>query len=63
MARLYSDQVINFLEFGKEFFSTHMTVFEPDSTFKLLWDALVIILIVINIFYIPLKISFNISKY
>ncbi len=32
---------------------------EPDSIFKLIWDLTLLIFILLNIFYIPMKISFH----
>lgn len=32
---------------------------DPDSTFKLFWDIFVLVQIVINIFYIPMKLGFG----
>jgi hypothetical protein len=34
-------------------------VIQPDSLFKVVWDSLVIMVIIVNIFYIPMKLSFN----
>lgn len=35
---------------------------QPESGLKLIWDMLVLILIIINMFYIPMKLSFDIQK-
>lgn len=32
---------------------------EPDSLFKIFWDIFVLIQIVLNIFYIPMKVGFD----
>jgi hypothetical protein len=34
----------------------------PDHTLKLLWDVFVFVILVVNIIYIPLKISFEITE-
>lgn len=31
----------------------------PESVFKILWDSILLIILIINIFYIPLEISFT----
>jgi hypothetical protein len=36
-------------------------VIVPDSFTKIIWDLFLLIIIFIDIFYIPLKISFNID--
>lgn len=34
---------------------------KPDSLFKIIWDIVLLIFIIINIFYIPLNISFDVE--
>lgn len=34
-------------------------VIYPDSVFKIVWDMLLVLLIIVNIFYIPMKLSFD----
>lgn len=41
------------------FFFKNISVFSPNSGFKILWDSLIFAIIVINLIYIPLKISFE----
>ena len=36
-------------------------VIYPDSIFKIIWDILLVLLIIVNIFYIPMKLSFHFS--
>lgn len=31
---------------------------EPDSNFKILWDIFIALLIIVNIFYLPMKLAF-----
>lgn len=38
-------------------------IIEPNSTLKICWDIFVLIAIVINLFYIPMDLSFNINDY
>lgn len=38
----------------------------PDSFFKLIWDSIILVLLIINMFYIPIKIVWqggDITKY
>lgn len=34
----------------------------PESTFKIIWDSIVVCIIVMNIFYIPMSLSFSFDK-
>lgn len=34
----------------------------PESSFKIFWDSVVVCFIVINIFYIPMSLSFSLDK-
>lgn len=43
----------------QRFISKKIPVITPDSTFKILWDVVVVFIIVVNIFYIPMKLSFS----
>ncbi|KAL4468935.1 hypothetical protein ABPG72_009755 [Tetrahymena utriculariae] len=42
-----------------KFIMHNFVVIRPDSPFKLLWDCFILILLFINIFYIPIKICFT----
>ncbi|KAL4461448.1 hypothetical protein ABPG74_016072 [Tetrahymena malaccensis] len=42
-----------------KFIMQNFVVIRPDSPFKLLWDCFILILLFINIFYIPIKICFT----
>lgn len=37
-------------------------VIEPDSNYKLIWDIVVLVALIINIFYIPLELCFNFNN-
>lgn len=34
----------------------------PESKFKIIWDSIVVIFIIINIFFIPMELSFDLDK-
>ena len=38
-----------------------INVIQPDSPIKIIWDLVVIFFIVVNIFYIPMNLSFNLN--
>ncbi|CAK66966.1 unnamed protein product (macronuclear) [Paramecium tetraurelia] len=38
---------------------SHIPIMDPDSNFKVMWDILLLIQIILNIFYIPMKIGFG----
>lgn len=40
------------------FFEPYRLLIMPDNFFKLFWDTLILILLIVNIFYIPMKIAF-----
>jgi hypothetical protein len=42
-------------------FIKYFTVINPDSTFKMIWDMFELFVLVINVFYIPMKLSFDID--
>lgn len=44
-----------------EMLSRYIIVIKPDSLFKIVWDIILLIFIIINIFYIPIFISFEIK--
>jgi hypothetical protein len=46
----------------QRFIAHKIPVIEPDSVFKVFWDSTVVILIIINIFYIPMKLSFDFTQ-
>ncbi|CAD8192002.1 unnamed protein product [Paramecium octaurelia] len=52
---------LHYLEYCQDFFSKNIIVIKPDSKFKIIWDILLLLFIVMNIFYIPINISFNIT--
>ncbi|CAK56624.1 unnamed protein product (macronuclear) [Paramecium tetraurelia] len=54
-------RLIHCLEYGLELLSRIIIVIRPDSKFKIVWDILLLLFIVMNIFYIPINISFNIQ--
>lgn len=37
-------------------------VIYPESSFKIIWDSIVVLIIVINIFFIPMSLSFDLDK-
>lgn len=37
----------------------NILIIMPESPFKLLWDSFILLLLIINIFYIPIEISFS----
>ncbi|CAD8160863.1 unnamed protein product [Paramecium octaurelia] len=39
-----------------------ITIIYPESSFKIFWDSIVVCFIVINIFYIPMSLSFELDK-
>jgi hypothetical protein len=51
----------NSVSFSHLFLSRNLTVFQPDSYNKILWDSLVVLLIILNIFYIPMKLAFSLN--
>ncbi|CAK62923.1 unnamed protein product (macronuclear) [Paramecium tetraurelia] len=54
-------RLLHCLENCQDFLSRNIIVIRPDSKFKIIWDILLLLFIVMNIFYIPINISFNIS--
>ncbi|CAD8111887.1 unnamed protein product [Paramecium sonneborni] len=45
-----------------EFLFNRIGVIYPESTFKIIWDSIVVCFIVINIFFIPMSLSFELDK-
>jgi hypothetical protein len=41
--------------------SMKISVIMPDSAFKIIWDIIVLAMIIVNIFYIPMKLSFDLE--
>jgi hypothetical protein len=41
---------------------SQFSVLQPDSGFKIFWDMIVLTVIILNIFYIPMKLSFNLTS-
>ncbi|CAD8120838.1 unnamed protein product [Paramecium sonneborni] len=54
-------KLLHCLENFQDCLSRNIRVIRPDSKFKIVWDILLLLFIVMNIFYIPINISFNIS--
>ncbi|CAD8106695.1 unnamed protein product [Paramecium sonneborni] len=54
-------KLLHYLENCQDYLSKYIIVIRPDSKFKIIWDILLLLFIVMNIFYIPINISFNIS--
>jgi hypothetical protein len=40
----------------------YIKVIKPDSLFKIVWDIILLIFVVMNIFYIPIYISFDVRS-
>ena len=45
-----------------EYLFIKIGVIYPESTFKIIWDSIVVCFIVINIFFIPMSLSFELDK-
>ena len=45
-----------------EYVFKRIGVIYPESTFKIIWDSIVVCFIVINIFFIPMSLSFELDK-
>ncbi|CAD8195699.1 unnamed protein product [Paramecium pentaurelia] len=45
-----------------EYLFNRIGVIYPESTFKIIWDSIVVCFIVINIFFIPMSLSFELDK-
>ncbi|CAK74825.1 unnamed protein product (macronuclear) [Paramecium tetraurelia] len=43
-------------------YSNRLAIIYPESSFKIFWDSIVVCIIVINIFYIPMSLSFELDK-
>ncbi|CAD8179921.1 unnamed protein product [Paramecium pentaurelia] len=52
---------LHYFESCQDFLSRNIIVIKPDSKFKIIWDILLLLFIVMNIFYIPINISFDIT--
>ena len=39
-----------------------IAIIYPESSFKIIWDSIVVCFIIINIFYIPMSLSFELDK-
>ncbi|CAD8084275.1 unnamed protein product [Paramecium sonneborni] len=52
---------LHYFEYFQDFLSKNIIVIKPDSKFKIIWDIILLLFIVMNIFYIPINISFNIQ--
>lgn len=42
--------------------SIKLSVIMPDSIFKIIWDITVLAMIILNIFYIPMKLAFDLEE-
>lgn len=42
--------------------SIKISVIMPDSVFKIVWDITVLAMIILNIFYIPMKLAFDLEE-
>jgi hypothetical protein len=47
-----------FLNKIKNLIIDNFVIIQPDSLFKIIWDTFILLLLIFNIFYIPLKIAF-----
>ncbi|CAD8180977.1 unnamed protein product [Paramecium pentaurelia] len=54
--------LLNAIESINDFFSKYVKVIKPDSLFKIVWDIILLLFIVVNIFYIPIYISFDVRS-
>ncbi|CAD8117019.1 unnamed protein product [Paramecium sonneborni] len=52
---------LHYLEYCQDFLSKNIKIIKPDSKFKIIWDIVLLLFIVMNIFYIPINISFDIT--
>ncbi|CAD8194623.1 unnamed protein product [Paramecium pentaurelia] len=41
---------------------SHIPIIDPDSNFKVMWDIFLLIQIILNIFYIPMKLGFGFTN-
>ncbi|CAD8107224.1 unnamed protein product [Paramecium primaurelia] len=41
---------------------SHIPIIDPDSNFKVIWDIFLLIQIILNIFYIPMKLGFGFTN-
>ncbi|CAD8091549.1 unnamed protein product [Paramecium primaurelia] len=55
-------KLLNSLEAINAFFGKYVKVIKPDSLFKIVWDIILLLFIVVNIFYIPIYISFDVRS-
>ncbi|CAD8066524.1 unnamed protein product [Paramecium primaurelia] len=54
--------ILNTIEYINDFLSKYIKVIKPDSLFKIVWDIILLLFIVVNIFYIPIYISFDVRS-
>ncbi|CAD8200952.1 unnamed protein product [Paramecium octaurelia] len=54
--------LLNAIESINDFFGKYVKVIKPDSLFKIVWDIILLLFIVVNIFYIPIYISFDVRS-
>ncbi|CAD8147818.1 unnamed protein product [Paramecium pentaurelia] len=55
-------KLLNWIESINAFFGKYVKVIKPDSLFKIVWDIILLLFIVVNIFYIPIYISFDVRS-
>ncbi|CAD8171955.1 unnamed protein product [Paramecium octaurelia] len=55
-------KLLNSIEAIYAYFGRYVKVIKPDSLFKIVWDILLLLFIVVNIFYIPIYISFDVRS-
>lgn len=58
----HSASVLDCFEEISDLFEKHIGVFNPDSNFIICWNLILLFFILINSFYLPMKISFEIGK-
>ncbi|CAD8147087.1 unnamed protein product [Paramecium octaurelia] len=55
-------KLLNWIELINAFIGKYVKVIKPDSLFKIIWDIVLLLFIVVNIFYIPIYISFDVRS-
>ena len=46
----------------KKIFFFKISIIMPDSSLKMLWDFIILVLLFFNVFYIPMKIAFQVDQ-
>ncbi|CAD8095929.1 unnamed protein product [Paramecium sonneborni] len=57
-----AQKLLNGFEQINDIMSKYVKVIKPDSLFKIVWDIILLLFIVVNIFYIPIYISFDVRS-